>query len=348
MEKSRSDRILWIDTAKMIACVLVVIGHILRGLSTSEIFTGPLSAGLIRFVYFFHVKVFFFCSGYLYRTRCKPGFAFWKKNILHKLIDLGIPYVVFTTAAYILKTLFENDINDPVHVSLFETLLYKPESPYWFLYVLFLMFLLIPPVKSRKILTVYLSVSVVFFAAAEIVGQGNMPFLAEYFMSNMIWFMLGIFCAEYGWLKERVTLKRAAPAFLFIPAAAAVCALDIRIPVLVGLIMGAWGVLMTVCIAKLLSERVSPGLISVLSSLTMPIYLMHTLATPMIRIVLMKAGIASLVPHLLIGFIGAILLPSFAYLIMHLLVFPEFVINPRKTLRRIKEGRTRKNAAHGD
>ena len=55
--------------------------------------------------YSFHMPLFIMISGYLfYLTRIKKPMAY-KKMIQDKLYRLGIPYVFFTTFAYILKYL---------------------------------------------------------------------------------------------------------------------------------------------------------------------------------------------------------------------------------------------------
>ena len=335
MEQCKTERILWIDTSRAIACILVVIGHLLKGLASANIYTGTVSDGIIRTLYFFHVQVFFFCSGFLYRKRCETGVLSWGKNILKKLVDLGIPFVAFTIVSHVLKKLFENDVNFPTHATLARRLFIKPDAPYWFLYILFFMFLLIPPVKSRKLLIGFAAVCFAMFVISEFVFLGRIPYFAEYFMTYAVWFAAGMVAAEFGFSPGRVNIIKALTGFLFIPASIAVCALGIQFPLL-NLIMGAWGIWMTVVIASLLTACIGEKTVSVASLLTMPIFLMHTIAAPMARIVLLKLGVTSPVIHIILGFIAGVLLPSAAYCLMHLLILPEFFIYPRKTLKRIR------------
>ena len=114
MENRSNNRVVWIDVAKIAACILIVAGHLLRGLSSSGILTCAVWDSTVRVLYFFHVQVFFFCSGFLYRRNTAPGLVSWGKNILKKLVDLGVPYVCFTVISYFLKVIFESDVNRAV------------------------------------------------------------------------------------------------------------------------------------------------------------------------------------------------------------------------------------------
>ncbi|MEH1801566.1 MAG: acyltransferase family protein [Nostoc sp.] len=71
-----SQRIVWIDSWKGIAIILVVVGHIVEPVS--------------KYIFWFHMPLFFFMSGYLYRNKY-DYFTFFKKKLFHLLI----PYLSF-------------------------------------------------------------------------------------------------------------------------------------------------------------------------------------------------------------------------------------------------------------
>ncbi len=86
-----SQRINWIDCSKGIAIVTIVAGHIFSDLKVTE------------YIYWFHMPLFFFISGYLYKEKYNY-LAFFKKKFFH----LIVPYISFlilfslpTVAAYI-------------------------------------------------------------------------------------------------------------------------------------------------------------------------------------------------------------------------------------------------------
>lgn len=71
------DRIVWIDWAKVIGIYLVVLGHL------------PLNANIVTFIYSFHIPLFFFLSGYLYKV---PDCI--KSNFRYNICSLIIPYLL--------------------------------------------------------------------------------------------------------------------------------------------------------------------------------------------------------------------------------------------------------------
>lgn len=112
-------------------------------------------------IYYFHVPLFFICSGYLYQKYSKVNdFKSWKENVTKKALALGVPYVTFSTATWILKTIFSGSVNDQIG-GLGDTLLLHPTAPYWYLYALFFIFLVTPTFSTVKMASVGLVVAIV-------------------------------------------------------------------------------------------------------------------------------------------------------------------------------------------
>lgn len=121
----------WIDDIKIFACILVVLGHFFQSMIKSGIYLeNDVIDWFLKTIYYFHVPVFFICSGYLYQATvhfiCLKD---WGRNIVKKLLSLGIPYLLFSTATWILKTIFSGSVNDEV-ASLYDVLFLHPISPY--------------------------------------------------------------------------------------------------------------------------------------------------------------------------------------------------------------------------
>lgn len=72
----------WIDVMKGIGIIVVVIGHIFGGY-------------LKDFIFLFHMPLFFFISGYLYKNKINQ-----KQYFKDKFISLGIPYISFLFLIY--------------------------------------------------------------------------------------------------------------------------------------------------------------------------------------------------------------------------------------------------------
>jgi fucose 4-O-acetylase-like acetyltransferase len=80
------ERINWMDIAKGLGIVLVIIGH-----------TGSSSSSLTTYIFSFHMPLFFFISGYLFSV----GKYDFKSYFYKKLKTLLIPYFVFAFLTYI-------------------------------------------------------------------------------------------------------------------------------------------------------------------------------------------------------------------------------------------------------
>ena len=98
MDKSRTKEP-WIDIVKWVACMLVLLGHFFQSMEKSGIM--EVTKGYQWFehtIYLFHVPLFFICSGYLYQRNSQVTTRQeWKDNVLRKLINLGVPYVAFSS-----------------------------------------------------------------------------------------------------------------------------------------------------------------------------------------------------------------------------------------------------------
>lgn len=142
----------WVDDVKVIACILVVLGHFFQSMVKASIMPdSDLYEWFITTIYYFHVPLFFICSGYLYQKYSKVNSVdSWYRNVAKKVLALGVPYVTFSTATWVLKKAFSGSVNNQIG-GLGDTLLFHPASPYWYLYALFFIFLLTPTFKSVKI-----------------------------------------------------------------------------------------------------------------------------------------------------------------------------------------------------
>lgn len=164
-------REVWVDDIKVIACILVVLGHFFQSMTKAGIVpAGNLYEWFNTTIYYFHVPLFFICSGYLYQKYSKVNsFKSWKSNVLKKALTLGVPYAAFTTATWVLKKVFSSNVNDQIG-GLGDTLLLHPTAPYWYLYALFFIFLVTPTFANIKMAMVGL---IVAFAAKLLILVGG-------------------------------------------------------------------------------------------------------------------------------------------------------------------------------
>lgn len=186
----------WVDDVKVIACILVVLGHFFQSMTKANILPeNDLYQWFNTTIYYFHVPLFFICSGYLYQKYSRVNsVGSWCKNVAKKALALGIPYATFTTATWVLKKLFSGSINDQIG-DLSDTLLLHPTAPYWYLYTLFFIFLVTPTFSSVKAATGGLIIAIV---ARIVISQGGYSIYAvSTVLTSEIWFVFGMSICAY-------------------------------------------------------------------------------------------------------------------------------------------------------
>lgn len=191
-----TKRLDWIDIAKGIGIILVVLGHTL----VPQVRETGLAGFLWIFIYNFHMPLFFFLSGYLFE---KGLFHYTNKGkfILGKLQYLMLPYLIFSTFAYLfigfslkiplLAKVLENggytavDLKDAI----LQIVTYNNhiDKHLWFVFSLFIVFLvniLIPKImKSKPMLIVLLGL---YISKAYVHYYG----ILDYVTSDLLFFSL--------------------------------------------------------------------------------------------------------------------------------------------------------------
>ena len=167
----------WVDDIKVIACILVVLGHFFQSMTKANILPeNDLYGWFNTTIYYFHVSLFFICSGYLYQKYSRVNsVGNWVKNVLKKALALGVPYATFTTATWILKKVFSLRVNDQIG-GLGDTMVLHPTAPYWYLYALFFIFLVTPTFSGVKVA----AVGMILALAAKVLiltGGGGTAFM---------------------------------------------------------------------------------------------------------------------------------------------------------------------------
>lgn len=121
-----SNRIEYIDIAKGLAIVLVVMGHILQ-----FDLTGESRNAVFNFIYGFHMPVFMALSGFVVgiSNGCVPKRGF-KGTILRRIQQLAIPFFVW---GLLLIPLLHHPTNFTGYKDSVINLLLSPDNGAWFL-----------------------------------------------------------------------------------------------------------------------------------------------------------------------------------------------------------------------
>ena len=134
------ERNVLVDRLKGYACFLVLFGHVIMGIRLAGIDIPEFFWGMEKFIWSFHVALFLFLSGVVYKMtgEWKGKQSKWK-FILYKLYTLGIPYIVFSVI-YILINSLVGEANTGFAPSDILYIWKTPVAQYWFLYALFFLF----------------------------------------------------------------------------------------------------------------------------------------------------------------------------------------------------------------
>ena len=321
----------WVDDVKVIACILVVLGHFFQSMTKANILPeNNLYGWFNTTIYYFHVPLFFICSGYLYQKYSKVNSVdSWCKNVAKKALALGVPYLTFSTATWLLKTMFADSVNKQAD-SLFSTLVVNPSAPYWYLYALFFIFLVTPTFSSVKATAVGLIVALA--AKVLILTGGSSIYAVSTVLSNEIWFVLGMSICAFNVQLKGKRVQGTICELLFVILSIVVYTVEIS----GGVISFAMGLLACVAVILMVAgfeEMFSRGM-DFLAKYTMPIFLMHTLFAAPMRSVLLKMGITNTVVHIVLGLAISFAGPIIAAWIMKKTKWLEFFLYPNKFIRK--------------
>ena len=338
MKHRRSSRETWVDAVKVLACILVVLGHFFQSMTKANIIEQTvLYTWFNRTIYYFHVPLFFLCSGYLYqRGKPEKGNYDHYQLVLKKLLGLGVPFVVFSLANWLLKAMFASAVNTQAN-SLVTDLFIRPAAPYWYLYTLFFIFLITPAINSK--------ISACVIAGLAIAAQGVSLFFKNFgiyaldtMLANWLWFVLGMilcFTDSPKLLRKQKGAKEMGLAIfvLFFAGSIAVVMRQVShslLSFLFGLIACSGIVVMAVNIK--FSEN-AKKIIRWLSDYTLPIYLMHTIFAAAFRSLLLKLGITNAAVHIVAGLVISFGGPILVGFVFKKLKWPEFILYPGKFIK---------------
>lgn len=328
----------WVDDVKVIACILVVLGHFFQSMTKANILPeNDLYKWFNTTVYYFHVPLFFICSGYLYQKYSKVNdLKSWKKNVAKKALALGVPYVTFSTATWVLKKVFSDSVNSQLG-GLGDTLLLHPASPYWYLYALFFIFLVTPTFANRKMAAIGLTVA----AAAKLIvfGGGTDIYALSTVLANEIWFVLGMSICAFSVQLHEKKVQGAVIGLLFLGLSIAVYLADLQSPA-VSFALGLIACVAVILLAADCEEKTGKAM-GFLAKYTMPIFLMHTLFAAPLRSVLLKIGVTNAAVHVVLGLGISFAGPIIAAWVMEKTGWMEFFLYPNKFVGRKNNGNQR-------
>lgn len=332
MSETEIKRENWIDDVKIIACALVVLGHFFQSMVKSQILIeNSLYLWFEQTLYYFHVPLFFICSGYLYQKNSKiENFEDWKNHLLKKSIILGVPYFTFSTITWVLKTVFSDSINSKTD-GIFQSLFLSPISPYWYLYCLFFIFLVTPTFKNKR--TVIIGMVTAFILKIFSVRGGIQIYVVSIVFANEIWFVLGMWLQVIDFQKKINKKSRnwgIVLGLLFLLLSVFLHNSNIQSQG-IGFLVG-WMACTSVItqVSYMLKNGRQNRIFDFFAKYTMPIFVMHTIFAASLRSVLLKMEIDSAIIHMILGIGASFIGPIIAGEIMEKFACLDFLLYPGK------------------
>lgn len=304
-KKEAYEKIVFIDILKAIACLCVLIGHVINGMIKDGMEISESLRMINTYVYLFHVPCFFFASGYLYANKRLDTWHAYLKFTRKKLVTLAVPYFACSIAYILFSSIMSADMHTAYAVSAIVELWRMPVAQYWYLYALFEMFLLVPMIElllpglDKKWI-------LLFFVGSALLIRSNVDSVT-YVISYTCFFCLGI-CFNRADLLNRRYIRSMNPYKLLVSGFSVsmivyllyqwTVAIDIFTPdinaglkCLTRLALVVTIVVISTAVSKM-NNKVNKALVW-LSQYSLYIYLFHTWFTGSLRIILRKTGITN-------------------------------------------------------
>lgn len=331
------EREMWLDYTKGFACFLVVYCHVVRGIINANIINTNLFLDFLDYaIYLFHMPLFFIISGYLYSISKKiNGIKDYFKFAIKKIINLGIPYLAFSII-FILLNYFSSGTNSEYSLKDIVYLYQNPIAHFWFLYDLIIIFLLIPIleilIKSKKVLLIFLLIGKVIFTIFNL-----KIVLITAFFNDAFYFYIGNYLIK-NINKNKVRLRTKYLIGISFVGLSIICyvfennnsyTFILLVLKIVLAVLGSYEVLSII-------KKNNGKVLNIFGKYSFQIYLMHTIFSAFIRIVLIKFGIYNFFIHFTLGMIFGVGIPIVISIISNRIVYTNIFIFPLRTFKQIK------------
>lgn len=326
------ERNVLVDRLKGYACFLVLFGHVIRGVRTADIPIPSFFEGMELFIWSFHVALFLFLSGVVYRLTgewhshgTRRGF------VLHKLIGLGIPYVVFSSV-YIAINSLVGGVNTQSSLTDILYIWKTPVAQYWYLYALFFLFCIWAPLSGVLKNWQITVLALVIGYGVPLLG-GSLGCFAVVFYSSLA-FGVGTF-VDFGRLEKPATPIKCLVILLHAAAGAVFVLLNIIEAPFVKEFMLLLGIYASILLISMLQRcKAVAAFLGFMNRYSFQIYLLHTIFTAGIRIVLLRLNITQWWIHVPVGTVCGIVFSVLAAMIAKRVGFLQFFFFPTKAFRK--------------
>ncbi|KND59694.1 Arginine/ornithine antiporter ArcD [Candidatus Burkholderia verschuerenii] len=311
----------WVDHAKGIGIILVVFGHVNRGLESAGIVMPGGAYKLVdSLIYAFHMPLFFFLSG-LFFVKSIESRGTWR-FVGSKVDTLVYPFVIWSTLQGGIQILLSRYTNGNATVSDMLTMYVRPHDQFWFLYALFMNAVLFALLYWREAYRrgwplLILAITVVLYLLQDRIGERfNVDFITRF----AVFYIAG---ACFMPLVRRLeTVGMGTIALVVVVFAVLEYVFHITFGLnyertgVFSLVLAFFGIAALACVS-VQTARSHVDWLGQLGRVSMQIYLMHILAGSGTRIILSKAlHVHNWTVHAVVGTAVGIVAPIIAWQLM--------------------------------
>ncbi|HVZ29542.1 MAG TPA: acyltransferase [Asticcacaulis sp.] len=194
------SRIDWVDLARGIGILLVILGHASGGIVDSPAGARAPEAHIVYLsIYIFHMALFFFLAGLFVAARLKANAESFLLNTGTRLARAYFTWAAIQfTVIYLMGSALNHPADGP-YLPQLVAILWKPVSQFWFLYVLVFMqllaFLIVPRMGATGffVITAAVTASYHLFNLDDLFNWPTFNQFAIYF----VWFGAGTAVGPY-------------------------------------------------------------------------------------------------------------------------------------------------------
>lgn len=270
-----TGRVIWRDTARGVGILLVVFGHIERGMTASGLANGSWWEQADFALYTFHMPLFMLLAGMNAARSSRPQAD--AERVRGKLLSILYPYFLWSLILGAVMVAMAGHSNTQLATDSLWKIGWSPIGPMWFLYVLFLYSIAAIFLPFR----VLAAFAILAFPTGDLFGKDTVVHQILHFA---LFYVLGMGTVQYldelkaGWIMAVLSLAAVAAATwlaawlhvknynlsFFLPAA-------------------LLGSLAVIALAK---QVASAEWLARLGRLSMPVYIFHQFVGPMLRVAL--------------------------------------------------------------
>lgn len=311
-------RFLNMDVVRGFGIILVVFGHVWRGLERS----GNLNSDMMfetvdRAIYLFHMPLFFFLSGLFFIPGLlKKGFG---KAFKARILLVLYPLVIWSYIHFLFKYLLGSWVNNPITMTELIWAPVPPKEHFWFLWALFLnqTILSLAIFKRAWMKPAFVIVGLFALGISMFGLTGRIPPLFMNAFIYLPYFVAGCLLAKYALTPQYNYKSAVLGACVFVVAQLIYLVVWQSSLVAIKPIIAFACIFGTVTIVSWIASTFSNSLfvryLSFIGRASFPIFLIHVIFASGARIILNHAGIHNIEVHIFAGVFAGITGPLAIY-----------------------------------